>query len=139
MTIPPHLTAPFTDLLLSIADDKLLLGHRNSDWTGLAPILEEDIAFSALAQDEIAHAQAFYEIVGSINGRGADAIAFGRAPEAYRCATLVEPSDAFDWARALVRQLLFRERADLPCLVYSGRWTRDLEQAVLEAGAFAVG
>ena len=40
-----ELNEPLTLLLLALADDKLLIGHRNSDWTGLAPILEEDIAF----------------------------------------------------------------------------------------------
>ena len=57
-----HLQTPMINLLLSIADDKLFLGHRNSDWTGIAPILEADIAFSSLAQDDIAHASAMYEL-----------------------------------------------------------------------------
>lgn len=103
--VPAHLIAPLTQLLLSIADDKLMLGHRNSDWTGLAPILEEDIAFSAIAQDEIAHAQALYELIASITGERADDIAFGRDMDAYRCAQIVEPADGFDWGVALVRQL----------------------------------
>ena len=54
--LPENLKQPMIDLLLAVADDKLMLGHRNSDWTGLGPILEEDIAFSSLAQDDIAHA-----------------------------------------------------------------------------------
>ena len=49
-TLPDELKTPLADLLLSIADDKLMLGHRGSDWTGLAPSLEEDIAFSAIPQ-----------------------------------------------------------------------------------------
>ena len=65
----------FRDLLLSIADDKLILGHRNSDWTGLGPILEEDIAFSALAQDDIAHALALYEVIAARTDTTADASA----------------------------------------------------------------
>ncbi|HRP61926.1 MAG TPA: phenylacetate-CoA oxygenase subunit PaaC [Phycisphaerales bacterium] len=103
--VPAHLIEPLKQLLLSIADDKLMLGHRNSDWTGLAPILEEDIAFSAIAQDEIAHAQALYELIGSLTGERADDIAFGREIGAYRCAQIVEPGDGFDWGVALVRQL----------------------------------
>lgn len=97
---------PLIDLLLALADDKLFLGHRNSDWTGLGPILEEDIAFSSIAQDEIAHAQVIYEFVGELAGRNADAIAFGRDASEYRCAHIVESSDDFDWAVALTRQLL---------------------------------
>jgi ring-1,2-phenylacetyl-CoA epoxidase subunit PaaC len=108
-TVPSHLKAPLTQLLLSIADDKLLLGTRNSDWTGLAPILEEDIAFSHLAQDEMAHAQAIYEFIAEMNGPGnpggrADDIALGRSPQEYRCASIVEVPDEFDWATAICRQ-----------------------------------
>jgi ring-1,2-phenylacetyl-CoA epoxidase subunit PaaC len=101
--LPEQLRQPFTQLLLSIADDKLLLGHRNADWTGLAPILEEDIAFSALSQDEIAHASALYEMVANLLGTKADRLAFGRRPEEYRCAQIVELSDEFNWATAICR------------------------------------
>ncbi len=96
---------PLVELLLAIADDKLMLGHRASDWTGLAPVLEEDIAFSAIAQEEIAHASALYEMVASLLDTNADAVAFGRQPHEYRCANLVTLSDEFDWARAIARQL----------------------------------
>lgn len=104
--LPADLRRPFTELILSIADDKFILGHRNSDWTGLAPILEEDIAFSSLAQDDLAHALALYQLVAGLAGTTADKLAFGRRPEEYRCAALVEPSDEFDWAMALVRNFL---------------------------------
>ena len=102
--LPEHLKPAFVNLLLSVADDKLFLGHRNSEWTGLGPILEEDIAFSALAQDEMAHASALYELAGSIDGRSADQLAFGRKPEEYRCASIVEVPDELDWATAIARQ-----------------------------------
>ncbi len=102
--IPDALRQPFVELIFSIADDKLMLGSRNADWTGLAPILEEDIAFSALAQDDIAHAGALYELIASVVGGSPDQLAFGRTPQQYRCAQLVEVSDAFDWAAALARQ-----------------------------------
>jgi ring-1,2-phenylacetyl-CoA epoxidase subunit PaaC len=98
-----HLKRPLVELLLSVADDKFMLGHRNADWTGLAPILEEDIAFSALSQDEIAHASALYEMVAQLQGTKANRLAFGRRPDEYRCARIVELSDEFDWAKALCR------------------------------------
>ena len=104
MNIAPHIQALLAQLLLSIADDKLVLGTRNSDWTGLGPILEEDIAFSHLAQDEMAHAQALYEFIADMTGRKADDIALGRPPHEYRCATIVEVPDEFDWATAICRQ-----------------------------------
>ncbi|MHC5026932.1 MAG: 1,2-phenylacetyl-CoA epoxidase subunit PaaC [Planctomycetota bacterium] len=105
-TMTTDLSAPLAQLLLSVADDKLMQGHRNSDWTGLGPILEQDIAFSSLAQDEMAHASALYELLASHHGPNADTIAFGRSPDGYRCSALVEVADDFDWATALVRGFL---------------------------------
>jgi len=102
--LPDALRDPLVELLLCVADDKLILGHRNADWTGLAPILEEDIAFSSLAQDDLAHAKAFYDLAAEISGRDAGALAYGRAPGEYRCAEIVELADEFDWATAVVRQ-----------------------------------
>ena len=101
--LPDPLRRPLADLLLALADDKFILGHRNADWTGLAPILEEDIAFSSLAQDELAHALTLYQMVAGLVGGTADKLAYGRKPEEYRCAQLVEPSDDFDWATAIAR------------------------------------
>jgi ring-1,2-phenylacetyl-CoA epoxidase subunit PaaC len=111
-TLPEHLRQPFVQLLLSIADDKFMLGHRNADWTGLAPILEEDIAFSSLAQDELAHASALYQMIANVLGTKADTLAFGRKPEEYRCAQIVELSDGFDWAKAICRNF-FCDHFDL--------------------------
>lgn len=95
---------PIIQLLLAIADDKLVLGHRHSDWTGLGPMLEEDIAFSSIAQDEMAHAQALYRLVGERIGRDENQLAFGRTVAQYRCCAIVEVDDEFDWARAILRQ-----------------------------------
>ena len=96
--------APMINVLLCVADDKLFLGHRNSDWTGIAPILEADIAFSSLAQDDIAHASAFYDLISSITGQDSDQIAFSRKVNEYRCADIVTKSDQFNWAAAIARQ-----------------------------------
>ena len=92
------------NVLLCVADEKLFLGHRNSDWTGIAPILEADIAFSSLAQDDIAHASAFYELISKITGQDSDQIAYGRTENEYRCADIVTKSDEFNWASAIARQ-----------------------------------
>ena len=77
------------DLLLALADDELLLGWRNSEWTGIAPFLEEDVAFSSIAQNEIGHARALYELVARELGTEADALAFDRSLDEYRSAPLV--------------------------------------------------
>ncbi|MCC7290546.1 MAG: phenylacetate-CoA oxygenase subunit PaaC [Phycisphaerales bacterium] len=102
--IPNNLQQPMIDLLLSIADDKFILGHRIADWTGLAPMLEEDIAFSSIAQDELAHAQVLYDTIGAWTGRGGDHVAYGRSPSEYRCAALVEVPDELQWDVAIARQ-----------------------------------
>lgn len=101
--LPSELKQPLVELLLSVADDKFILGHRNADWTGLAPILEEDIAFSSLSQDEISHAIALYQMVAGLVGSTADKLAYSRKPDEYRCAELVELSDDFNWAVAVCR------------------------------------
>jgi len=95
--------------LLGLADDELVLGWRDSEWTGIAPMLEEDVAFSSIAQNEIGHARAVYELVAGPEG-DADALAFDRKPEEYRCAPLVE-LHLLDWARTIARRWLY-ETAD---------------------------
>jgi ring-1,2-phenylacetyl-CoA epoxidase subunit PaaC len=97
--------------LLSLADDELVLGWRNSEWTGIAPFLEEDVAFSSIAQTEIGHARAWYELAAKELGTDADALAFDRAPEEYVCAPLVEMRMVDDWARTIARHWLY-ETAD---------------------------
>ncbi|HVD25404.1 MAG TPA: 1,2-phenylacetyl-CoA epoxidase subunit PaaC [Gaiellaceae bacterium] len=98
-------------LLLPIADDELVLGWRNSEWTGIAPFLEEDVAFSSIAQNEIGHARALYELVAAELGTTADELAFDRSPEEYRCSAFVELRLVPDWARTIARHYLY-EQAD---------------------------
>jgi ring-1,2-phenylacetyl-CoA epoxidase subunit PaaC len=98
-------------LLLSLADDELILGWRDSEWTGIAPTLEEDVAFSSIAQNEIGHARALYELAAEELGTDADALAFDRTPAEYRCAPLVELRLLDDWAMTIARRYLY-EAAD---------------------------
>jgi ring-1,2-phenylacetyl-CoA epoxidase subunit PaaC len=100
-----------TDVLLEIADDELVLGWRDSEWTGIAPFLEEDVAFSSIAQTEIGHARALYELAAAELGTTADELAFDRRPEQYRSAPLVELNLVHDWARTVARRWLY-EAAD---------------------------
>ena len=99
------------ELLLDFADDELILGWRNSEWTGIAPFLEEDVAFSSIAQNEIGHARALYDLAAGELGGDADSIAFDRKPEEYRCAPLVQLRLVPDWARTIARHVLY-EAAD---------------------------
>jgi len=93
-------------LLMEIADDELILGWRDSEWTGIAPLLEEDVAFSSIAQNEIGHARALYELVARARGTTADELAFDRSPDEYRCAPLVELR-LMDWAETIARHYLY--------------------------------
>ena len=95
-------------LLLAIADDELILGWRDSEWTGIAPFLEEDVAFSSIAQNEVGHARALYELAAQDLGTTADALAFDRKPEEYRCAQLVELRLP-EWERTIARHYLYEE------------------------------
>ena len=92
------------ELLLGLADDELVLGWRDSEWTGIAPMLEEDVAFSSIAQNEIGHARAVYELLTD----DADALAFDRPLGEYRCAALVE-LHLLDWAHTIARRWLYEE------------------------------
>ncbi len=119
-----------TDLLLRLADDELVLGWRNSEWTGIAPFLEEDVAFSSIAQNEIGHARALYELAAVELGTTADELAFDRKPEEFHSAPLVELR-RLEWAQTIARHWLY-ETADhirIEALMTSG----DTELAALAA------
>ncbi len=92
--------------LLALADDEYVLGHRDSEWTGHAPILEEDIAFANIALDELGHAILWYESLQAITGDDPDRLVFFREAGAFRNAQLCELPRG-DWAFTIVRQYLF--------------------------------
>jgi len=96
-------------LLLAIADDELVLGWRDSEWTGIAPVLEEDVALSSIAQNEVGHARAIYQLLSD----DADALAFDRKPDEYRCSRLVEMRFVPDWAATIARRVLYEQADEL--------------------------
>ena len=108
--LPTTVREALAELLLALADDEFVLGFWDSEWTGIAPMLEEDVATSSIAQDEIGHAKAWYELIASLTDDDADRIAFGRDPEAYRHAALMNHPRT-DWAFTVVRRFLY-ETAD---------------------------
>ncbi|HWA07344.1 MAG TPA: 1,2-phenylacetyl-CoA epoxidase subunit PaaC [Ignavibacteria bacterium] len=94
------------EFLYKIADDQLIIGHRNSEWTGLGPLVEEDIAFSSIAQDKIGQAQHIYEILHTLGEADADTIAFTRNAADFKSCHLVEyPIGEYDFS--LMRNFLF--------------------------------
>lgn len=96
--------------LIALADDELVLGHRDSEWCGHAPILEEDIAFANIALDEIGHARLWYELAAKLLGEDSaaypDQLAFFRPAAEFHCLPLVELPKG-DWAFSMLRQYLF--------------------------------
>ena len=100
-------TEAIKDLLYKMADDALIIGHRNSEWTGIGPMLEEDLAFSSMAQDKVGHAQALYQILHEVLGeREPDVLAFQREEKEYKCCQLLElPIGEYDFS--LIRHFLF--------------------------------
>ena len=95
-------------MLLELADDELVIGWRDSEWTGIAPTLEEDVAFSSIAQNEIGHARAAYELAARELGTTADELAYDRSPDDYRCTPLVQLR-LLDWAHAIARRCLYEQ------------------------------
>jgi ring-1,2-phenylacetyl-CoA epoxidase subunit PaaC len=93
-------------LLFRLADDEVIIGHRNTEWTGHGPILEADIAFASMAQDELGHAQAYYTLLSDLGEASPDQLAFLRAAADFRCAQLVELPRG-DWAFSVSRQFLY--------------------------------
>ena len=108
--LQPPVRDALAELLFTLADDEFVLGFWDSEWTGIAPILEEDVATSSIAQDEIGHAKAWYELLAQLTGDDADRIAFGRQPEEYRHAALMNHPRT-DWAFTVARRFLY-EAAD---------------------------
>ena len=122
VTVPlQDLTTPRAQVLLAIADDALISGHRASHWTGVAPSLEEDLAFSTIAQDGISHADLWYRVLLDGAGHdgdlraGVDALGLGREVDAYRHAIVCErpPRDfAYTLARHWVHVHVEARRLD---------------------------
>ena len=94
------------ELLYKIADDLLIMGHRHSEWTGFGPLLEEDIAFSSMAQDKVGQSQALYSILHEMGEQTPDTIAFMRGANDFRNCIFVElPNAEYDFS--LIRHFLF--------------------------------
>ena len=118
MSQPPDVGQPgvsqptgVREFLLGFADDEHLMGQQHTEWIGVAPFLEEDLAFSSIGQDELGHAALLYELVLEMDGieptdTAVDTLAFGRPSSGYRCCHLVEHTTS-DWAEALVRHWIY--------------------------------
>jgi ring-1,2-phenylacetyl-CoA epoxidase subunit PaaC len=104
------LIAALDNYLTAIADDELILAHRNSEWCGYAPIIEEDIAFANIALDEMGHAALWYKMIAELRGEDTetypDQLVFWRHAREFRNIQMVELPNG-DWAFSILRQYLF--------------------------------
>ncbi len=99
------MTPALYNFILKTADDCFILGHRNSEWTGFGPFMEEDIAFASMAQDKIGHAWLLYKMLDE-NPAAAETLAFKRAEKDFKCCHFVEqPIGEYDFS--LMRHFLF--------------------------------
>lgn len=105
---PLDSTPGLFDFLLGIGDDLLILGHRNSEWCGHGPVLEEDIALANIALDCVGQATGFLTLAAAAEGKGrtADDLAFLRSDRDFRNLQLVEQPNG-DFGKTIVRQLFF--------------------------------
>jgi len=99
---------PLFEYAVRHGDDRLVLGHRLSEWCGHGPILEEDIAMANISLDLLGQATMFLKLASQVEGQGRDedALAFWRDEREFRNAELVELPRG-DFGVTMVRQLLF--------------------------------
>jgi ring-1,2-phenylacetyl-CoA epoxidase subunit PaaC len=104
------------ELLFQLADDDFILAYRGSEWLGLAPHIEEDVAFSSISQDTMGHAAIFYQLLEDLQVGDANDLAHNRPAQERRNAILLEKVNGpghylmeprYDWAFAVVRNYFY--------------------------------
>jgi ring-1,2-phenylacetyl-CoA epoxidase subunit PaaC len=117
---------PRTTLLLALADDELITGHRLGEWTGWVPYIEEDLALSSIGQDELGHARALYEIAVTLGAApDVDTLAFGRLPDEYRNAHVCERPNE-DFAYTIARHWLYDTADDVRTATLAGSTFKEM-------------
>jgi ring-1,2-phenylacetyl-CoA epoxidase subunit PaaC len=102
---------PKVQAYLTLADDALVLGHRTSEWTGHAPVLEEELALANIALDLIGQARMLYQAAGALTGHSEDELAYLRDPPAFRNALIMELPNG-DFACTIARLFLVSVTSD---------------------------
>jgi ring-1,2-phenylacetyl-CoA epoxidase subunit PaaC len=123
-TTHPHVdnkpaSAHLINYTLHLADNSLVLGHRNSEWTGHGPILEQDIAISNIALDLIGQSRYLYQYAAELVNHGEypfpqvsgrlvteDDLAYLRDVLDFKNCLLVEQPNG-DWGHTILRQFFF--------------------------------
>lgn len=112
---PTYLKA-LTDLLYQMADDDFIVSFRGSEWLGLAPHVEEDVAFSSITQNTMGHATLYYNLLEELGEGDADVLAHERVSSERKNAVYFEKKNGdgsyledpyYDWALTVVRQYFY--------------------------------
>jgi ring-1,2-phenylacetyl-CoA epoxidase subunit PaaC len=103
--------SPQVHAYLTLADDALVLGHRTSEWTGHAPLLEEELALANIALDLIGQARMLYQAAGELTGHSEDELAYLRDPPGFRNALIMELPNG-DFAFTIARLFLVSAASD---------------------------
>ncbi|QOR64701.1 phenylacetate-CoA oxygenase subunit PaaC [Cytobacillus suaedae] len=107
-----------SELLFQLADDDFIISYRGSEWLGLAPHIEEDVAFSSISQDMMGHAAMFYQLLEDIGVGKVDDLAHSRPSKDRKNAVLLEMVNGpghylkqpqYDWAFAVVRNYFYTQ------------------------------
>ncbi|WP_391118296.1 1,2-phenylacetyl-CoA epoxidase subunit PaaC [Psychrobacillus sp. L3] len=107
-----------TSLLFQLADDDFLYAYRGSEWLGLAPHIEEDVASSSISQDSMGHAAMYYKLLEDLGVGNADDLAHLRPADERRNSILTErvngegyymETPQYDWAFQVVRSYFYTQ------------------------------
>lgn len=125
------------EVVLSLADDEHLMGQQYTEWIGVTPFLEEDLAFCSIGQDELGHAALLYAVIvgddGTTTGEAAiDQLALQRSSADYRSCWFTERATE-DWAEALIRHWLYDRAEQLRWSQFEYSTVRGLADAVVRA------
>ena len=116
LTLSPEYKKALIEFLFQLADDDFLFAYRGSEWLGLAPHIEEDVASSSISQDSMGHAAIFYKLLEELGAGNADALAHARPANERKNCILVERVNGpgnymedpqYDWAYAVVRNYFY--------------------------------
>ena len=114
--LSPDYKKTLIELLYQLADDDFLYAYRGSEWLGLAPHIEEDVAYSSINQDSMGHAAMFYNLLSELGQGSADDLAHGRPAHERKNSILVERVNGpgyymegpeYDWAFAVARNFFY--------------------------------
>lgn len=122
------------DIILAFADDEHLMGQQHTEWIGVAPFLEEDLAFASIGQDELGHAALLLEAIVGSEDADIDALAFYREPSDWRSCALTEVNLP-EWSDTLVRHWLYDAAEELRWQLFAGSSVQHLADISVRAAS----